>query len=152
MELDADVTRQLLESSTSLRGVTAETWADASSRHAALWRAQFALERALTTVVEARGERRFVSQAALHELDDVLRGLQVELPLPDSGAPRGLTQGAEPFEAVTMDVALERMSADYVVVAGVVLSVAEVWGPVCGTLDDMKERLSGLDGEGSANA
>jgi hypothetical protein len=44
VELDADVTRQLLESSTSLRGVTAVTWADASSRHAALWRAQFALE------------------------------------------------------------------------------------------------------------
>ena len=38
VELDADVTRQLLESSTSLRGVTADTWADASSRHAALWR------------------------------------------------------------------------------------------------------------------
>ena len=44
VELDADVTRQLLESSTSLRGATAAAWADASRRHADLWRGQFALE------------------------------------------------------------------------------------------------------------
>jgi hypothetical protein len=146
VELDADVTRQLLESSTSLRGVTAVTWADASARHAALWRAQFALERALTTVVEARGERRFVSQSALHELDDLLRGLQVELPLPDSGAPVRLTQGADPFEAVALDAALQRMSADYDLVSGVVMSVAEVWGPVSETLHGMQDTLSDIDG------
>ena len=57
VELDADVTRRLLESSTSLRGVTAESWADASRRHAELWRGQFALESVLTQIAEreARG-------------------------------------------------------------------------------------------------
>ena len=151
VELDADLTRQLLESSTSLRGVTAEAWADASSRHAALWRAQIALERSLTTVVEARGERRYVTQSALHELDGLLQGLQVELPLPDAGAPVRLTHGADPVEAVTMGVALERMSGDYELVAGVVLSVAEVWGPVSEVLHELAETLSHL-GRGEAGA
>ncbi len=47
-----------------------------------------------------------------------------------------------------MDVALERMSADYDLVAGVVMSVAEVWGPVSEELHVMQETLTGVDGVG----
>jgi hypothetical protein len=145
VELDADVTRQLLESSTTLRGVTRGTWADASARHAALWQGQIALDRALAKVVDVRGERRFVTQSALHELDDLLGGLGVELPLPDAGAPVRLTQGAEPVELVTVDAALDRMSADYEFVAAAVLSVAEVWGPMSEKLYVLHETLSRVE-------
>ena len=45
----------------------------------------------------------------------------------------------------------ERMSADYEFVAGVVLSVAEVWGPVSDVLHEIAETLSQLGG-GEAGA
>ena len=57
-----------------------------------------------------------------------------------------LTQGADPFEAVALDAALQRMSADYDLVSGVVMSVAEVWGPVSETLHGMQDTLSDIDG------
>ena len=47
-----------------------------------------------------------------------------------------------------MDAALERMSADYDLVAGVVTSVAEVWGPVSEELHVMQETLTGVEGVG----
>ena len=78
--LDADMTRQLLESSTSLRGATAERWADASGRHAELWRGQFALENALTQIAHVRGTRRSLPQTALARLDGLLGAACVQLP------------------------------------------------------------------------
>ena len=47
-----------------------------------------------------------------------------------------------------MDAALERMSADYDLVVAVVMSVAEVWGPVSEELHVMQETLTGVDGVG----
>ena len=93
VELDADVTRQLLESSTSLRGITAESWADASRRHAELWRGQFALDGVLTQIAETRGTRRSLPQTTLLRLDQLLGTECVELPRPPvAGVPK-LTDG-----------------------------------------------------------
>jgi hypothetical protein len=128
VELESDMTRQLLETSTSLRGATATAWSDASRRHAELWRGQFALENLLTKLTEQRGTRKSPAQATLVRLDEVLRQPSVELPRRSEEGRPGLTEGPMLTVAVTVDDVLAQMSADYDVVAGVVASVAEVWG------------------------
>ena len=148
VELDADVTRQLLESSTSLRGVTAESWADASRRHAELWRGQFALESVLTQIAETRGTRRSLPQTTLIRLDQLLGTECVELPRPAAtGLPR-LTDGPAPTISLTIEDALRQMSEDYEVVARVVAAVAEIWGEptdrlhrVAGEVEELEQRL-----------
>jgi hypothetical protein len=151
VELDADVTRQLLETSTTLEGSTAERWADATRRHADLWRCELALEAAVGEIALARGERRILTQSALHRLAGALDGACVELPRPavDGSRPR-LTQVTEPTVALTMDEALEQMSGDYEVVAGVVASVAEVWGPLTDRLHGLRTQLDELDAASEA--
>ena len=140
VELDADVTRQLLESSTSLRGATAASWADASWRHAELWRGQFALDGLLTQIAATRGTKRSLPQAALLRLDELLRTGCVELPRPpDTGRPT-LTEGPAPTVSLTIEEALQHMSEDYEVVARVVAAVADVWG-------EPTERLHRIAGE-----
>ncbi len=148
VELDADVTRQLLESSASLRGVTAESWLDASRRHAELWRGQFALESVLTQIAQTRGSRRSLPQATLIRLDELLGTECVELPRPPSaGAPK-LTEGPAPTISLTIQEALRQMSEDYEVVARVVASVADVWGEpverlrqVAGDVEELEQWL-----------
>ena len=126
--LDADMTRQLLESSTSLRGATAASWADASGRHADLWRGQLALENALTQIAQLRGTRKSPPQAVLVRLDEHLGAACVQLPRAPDGARPRLTEGPMPTLDLTIADALDAMSKDYDVVAQVVAAVAEVWG------------------------
>jgi hypothetical protein len=152
VELDADVTRQLLESSTSLRGVTAESWADASRRHAGLWHGQFALESALTQIAETRGTRKSLSQTTLIRLDQLLGTECVELPRPPgTGLPK-LTDGPAPTISLTIEDALRQMSQDYEVVARVVAAVADVWGEpterlhrVAREVEELERRLRDQD-------
>jgi hypothetical protein len=148
VELDADVTRQLLESSTSLRGVSAESWADAARRHAELWRGQFALESVLTQIAETRGTRKSLPQTTLIRLDQLLGTECVELPRPPgTGLPK-LTDGPAPTISFTIEEALGQMSEDYEVVARLVATVADVWGEsterlrrVAGVVEDLEQRL-----------
>jgi hypothetical protein len=149
VELDADVTRQLLESSTSLRCVTAESWADASRRHAELWRGQFALESVLTQIAETRGTRRSLPQTTLIRLDQLLGAECVELPRPAGAGLPKLTDGPAPTMSFTIEDALRQMSEDYEVVARVVATVADVWGEsterlrrVAGEVEELEQRLS----------
>ena len=144
--LDADMTRQLLESSTSLRGATAERWADASVRHADLWRGQFALENALTQIAQDRGTRKSPPQAVLVRLDELLGAPCVQLPRSSDGARPRLTEGPVPMLDLTIEDALDAMSKDYDIVAQVVAAVAEVWGEPSERLRQLAEATGELDG------
>ena len=146
-ELDEDVTRRLLETSHELRGATAEAWADASSRHAALWQSQLALESLQTQIIDERGGRRSASPAALVRLDGLLGGASVELPRsPESGPPR-LTDDAMPTVACSVAQVFEQMSADFVVVTEFVGSVARTWGELTDRLDDLAVSVLELEEE-----
>jgi hypothetical protein len=144
--LDADMTRQLLESSTSLRGATAASWADASSRHADLWRGQFALENALTQIAHVRGTRRSLPQPTLARLDGLLGDACVQLPRSTDGARPRLTEGPVPTLSVTIADALDAMSKDYDVVAQTVAAVADVWGEPSERLREAADAMGKLDG------
>lgn len=145
VELDADVTRQLLESSTSLRGVTAEAWADASRRHAELWRGQFALESVLTQIEETRGTRKSLPQTTLIRLDQLLGTECVELPRPSGAGLPKLTDGPAPTISLTIEEALDHMSVDYEVVARVAAAVADVWGEPTARLHRMAREVEELE-------
>jgi hypothetical protein len=137
VELDADVTRRLLETSQQIRGATATAWADASQRHRALWEGQLALEHLLTRMTEERGPRRSAPQWVLIQLDALLDGASVEVPRPpESGAPR-LTEQATPTNACSIADALGQMSADFDVVTGLLATVANAWGELQGRLHEL---------------
>src|SRR6202042_601575 len=72
VDLDADVTRQMLESSSTLRGRTAEAWSRAPVVMEDLWRGQMALADLLERVAQARGTRTSVSGPALARLTELL--------------------------------------------------------------------------------
>ena len=61
VELDADVTRQMLDASSSLAGQTADRWHDAQGRLSSLWQGQLALADVLERVVDERGSKSSVS-------------------------------------------------------------------------------------------
>jgi hypothetical protein len=128
VDLDADVTRRLLETSSDLRGVTAAAWADAALRHEALWEGQLALERLLERMAGERGTRRSAPQWVLVRLDALLQGPSVELPRPDeTGMPR-LTEQLSPTVSCSIAEAFDRMSADFDVVTQLLAAVAQAWG------------------------
>ncbi len=128
VELDADVTRRLLETTSELRGATAAAWADAARRHEALWEGQLALERLLERMADERGTRRSVPQWVLVRLDALLQGPSVELPRSDEvGVPR-LTEQLSPTVSCSIAEAFDRMSADFDVVTRLLAAVAQAWG------------------------
>jgi hypothetical protein len=147
VELDGDLTRQLLEASHSLCGTTAERWADASRRHNALWQAHLAIEAVLGQITELRGQRRSPTAPVLTRLEEMLDGTVVELPRSSARTRPRLTEEALGLEAVSVEEALVRMSADYDVVAGVVADVAEVWGTQNARVQELSRRLDDLEAE-----
>jgi len=147
VDLDADVTRRLLETSQQIRGATAAAWADASQRHTMLWEGQFALESVLTRVLEERGVRRSVPQWVLVQLEGLLDGASVELPRgPGNGAPR-LTEQATPTVACSISEALEQMSADFDAVTELLGAVAVVWGECTERLHEVATVVARLERE-----
>lgn len=142
VELDADFTWQMLEQSTSLRGRTAERWSDASQRHDALWRGQFALAGHLGRLSNLRGSRRSVPRAVLVELDELLEGNAVPMPASPEAYSTGLTGSLDHTEPTCVDVALRGMSDDYDIVARLVGEVAEFWGPQMQRLDRLVDEMS----------
>jgi hypothetical protein len=128
VELDADVTRRLLETSSELRGATATAWADAARRHEALWEGQLALERFLERLAGERGTRRSAPQWVLVRLDELLQGPSVELPRPGEGGVLRLTEQTSPTVSCSIVEAFDRMSADFDVVTHLLADVAQAWG------------------------
>ena len=142
--LDADVTRQLLEASTSLKSLTAASWSDASRRYADLWAGQIALAGLLARVMEVRGQRRSVPQAVLEQLDQLLVGACVDLPRSPAGVRPSLT-GPVAAAQLSIDDTLRAMSDDYEIVADLVAAVAEVWERASERLLELARDLSGLE-------
>jgi hypothetical protein len=150
IELDADVTRQLLEVSSSLRGRTLMEWTDASRRHADLWRGQFALEGALSRVAETRGRRRSLPQAELQRVDGLLEGVNVEMPGSNEGSRPRLTEPSVPVVRMTIEGAMQHMSTDYEFVANLVARVADVWGATTERLQELARQLALLEEQADA--
>lgn len=147
VELDADLTWQLLETSTSLRGKTAERWSEASECHDRLWPGQFALAGHLARLSELRGSRRSVSRPVLAELDELLEGDCVPMPIGRPAPSIALTAALDQTEAVSIDVALQRMSDDYDAVERLVIEVAERWGSQMRQLDRLSHEISEVGAE-----
>src|SRR5208283_4803994 len=143
----SDVTRRLLETSHELRGASAEAWADASLRHAAMWKSQLALESLLTQITDERGSRRSASPAALARLAALLGGASVQLPRPPESGPPRLTDDATPSVACSVAQVFEQMSADFAVVTEFVGSVARAWGELTDRLDDLAALMLELEKE-----
>ena len=146
-ELDADVTRRLLEISHELRGATAEAWGDVSLRQAAMWQGQLALEDLLTRIIDERGSKKSASPAALVRLDGLLGGASVELPRPPESGPPRLTDDATPTVACSVAQVFEQMSTDFVVVTEFVGSIARSWGESTDRLEDLAATVLELEKE-----
>jgi len=149
VDLDADVTRRLLETSTELRGATAEAWADAARRHEALWEGQLALERLLERMAQERGTRRSAPQWVLVRLDALLQGASVELPRPGETGVLRLTEQTSPTVSCSVAETFDRMSADFDVVTQLLAAVAQAWGETTERLRAVGVLLAELD-DGSA--
>ncbi|MFZ0250418.1 MAG: hypothetical protein WAL61_10785 [Acidimicrobiales bacterium] len=147
VELDADVTRRLLESSHDLRGATAAAWVDAAQRHDALWQGQLALQRVLTRITEERGPRRSAPQWVLVRIDAVLDGASVELPRPGGDGPLRLTEHAAPTFTCSITEAFEQMSADFDVVTELLGAVARAWGEDTDRLHQLVALLTRLESD-----
>ena len=145
VELDADVTRRLLETTQELRGATAAAWEDVARRHEALWEGQLALERLLERMAHERGTKKSAPQWVLVRLDALLQGAFVELPRPgEIGLPR-LTEQTAPTVSCTVNEAFERMSADFDVVTLFLSAVAEAWGETTERLHRVGAELTAFD-------
>jgi hypothetical protein len=143
VELDADMTRQLLDASTGLSGKTAAVWADASERLTRLWQGQLALRQVEARIDDMRDGRRSVPPRVLEAIVGILEGPSVELPAPpDRG--RRLTSAAPATEAWTVENAIESLSGDYDAVMDVVAQVGRIWGDVTDQMAGLATELSDL--------
>jgi hypothetical protein len=142
VELDADVTRQMLDTSSSLTGQTAVQWHEAQHRLSFLWSGQLALADTLELVVSERESKWSLSRATLARLTKLLDGTSVSVARPD--AQRSLTEGTVPTETFTVDDVISRMSTEYEQVMALVNEVAAVWTlivPRLGALEAMVVEL-----------
>jgi hypothetical protein len=146
VELDADVTRQLLETSSSLTGETARNWDQAKTQIASVWQGQLALEDLLQTLTATRGSRRPVSRSQRDHLRSILDGASVHVACPNVGSPHSLVAECPASSAdLTIDEAIARMSADYVAIVALVHEVDVVWTEVVPRLVSLESFLAELD-------
>ncbi len=146
VELDADVTRKTLESSTTLEGRTAETWTSASHQFAFLWQGQLTLDSVLEAIVIARGTKASIPKGALGRLHELFNGTPVALPRtgPDA-ASRSLTEGTTPNELLSIDEVIARMSVGYREVLTVVDAVHRIWSEVLPELGSLEATVADLE-------
>lgn len=150
VELDADVTRQMLDASSSLSGQTAAQWNEAQGRLSSLWSGQLALADTLELVTGERGSKASLSRAAVGRLTGLLDGPSVSVPRPD--AQRTLTEGAVPTDAFTVDDVITRMSSDYELVMALVNEVAAVWTLIVPRLGTLEATVVELEAAADARA
>jgi hypothetical protein len=139
--LDDDLTRQMLDASTSLRGRTLEAWAVARGGIEQLWQGQLALRDLLERLDRARGGRTTVSRVQAQTVVDLLDGPSVVLV---TGSSRSLTEEPELTVQLTTADLLAAMSTTYDGIVAVVDRVAAVWsttGPALAELDTRMRRL-----------
>ncbi|MGP0031698.1 MAG: hypothetical protein ACLPVF_14470 [Acidimicrobiales bacterium] len=145
VELDADVTRQMLGASPSLTGRTAEAWRLADAQLADLWRGHVALKDLLEAIAHERGTRSSVPRAALGRVAALLDGPSVSLPSPDPTGHRTLTEGADPTVPCTIDELIDQMSAGYDSVVALVTAVGSVWTETVPELTALEAQVDRLE-------
>ena len=146
VELDSDVTRQMLESSSSLAGRTAEAWGLAKRRLAEVWQGQLALDDVLEALAHERGSKSSISRAMLQRLTDLLDGPSVSCaPTGADLAHRSLTDRTMPSVACTIDELIDRMSADYDAIVAFVGEVAAIWADTVPRLADLESTVTELE-------
>jgi hypothetical protein len=152
VELDADVIRRMLETSTSLAGATAEAWTRASQQFADLWHCQLALDAVQAAVTAERGTRVSISRAATRRITELLDGTPVVLSeLRPDGGRRSLTEGTHPELRCSIDDAISRMSVEYDGVVSVVGAVGVVWTELLGELEDLGAIIDRLEARGTTS-
>jgi hypothetical protein len=150
VELDADVTRQMLDTSFSLTGQTAAQWNEAQRRLSFLWSGQQALDDTLERVSRDRGSKSFLSRATVGRLTNLLDGPSVAVARPD--AQRGLTEGSVPTDTFTVDDVISRMSSDYELVMALLNEVAAVWALIVPRLEALAAMVAELEAAADAHA
>jgi hypothetical protein len=152
VELDADVTRQVLEASPSLRGRTAVAWAQARSQLTDLWRGQLALNDTLDALTRERGSKPSVPRPVIDRLCELLDGPSVSVVRAEADlACRSLTEGAVPTDSYRIVELIARMSADYQSVTATVSGVAKVWADLVPRLSELRSALAGVEAEVAAS-
>ncbi|HLN16224.1 MAG TPA: hypothetical protein VK277_05650 [Acidimicrobiales bacterium] len=150
VELDDDVTRQMLEASSSLAGTTAEQWARAQQAISALWQGQLALADVLERVADARGTKSSPTRASLGRLHELLDGPSVPVARP--GAQRALTEAEAPTDLLTVEAVIAGMSADYDAVMALVNEVAAVWTVIVPRLAALEAAIGDLESAADSSA
>ena len=140
--LDDDLTRQMLDASSTLRGRTEEAWAAARGHLEYLWKGQLAFRDAIDRIDAARGRRTTLSRNQLQEVADLLDGPTAVLV---TGTARSLTEGPVVTTELTVDALLGDMSTAYDAITAVVDRVAAVWSGVGPALARLDARVTDLE-------
>ncbi|MFI0410469.1 hypothetical protein [Actinomadura sp. 3N508] len=136
-DLDGHEGSRLLEGA-RLTGETWRRWEDAKTRMTTLWALFDAYQRVLDTASELRGRSSRPDAATLVELTGLLAGRSVELP--DGEIPlQDRTLLGPQEQRVTLDEAVEMMSAAYDFVAREIAAADAAWTALLLPLEEVEE-------------
>ncbi|MFI0354561.1 hypothetical protein [Actinomadura sp. 9N407] len=121
-----------------LAGETWRRWEDARTGIALVWRLYDAYQRVLAEASELRERHGRPSPAVLLELTGLLTGESVEVPGGEIPLERRTLLGAA-SERITLDEAVERMSAGYATAAEVIAAADTAWTALLVPLEDVEE-------------
>ena len=142
VELDADVTRQMLDASSCLAGETARDWAVASSQIAGLWQGQLALNDVLEALSTERGIGASVRRATLLRIAEQLDGCPVVLS-PNEAHP-ALTDGLHKSVAYSIDDVLAMMSFAFDAATSTLRTITSVWSETVPRLQSLEAALTAV--------
>jgi hypothetical protein len=148
VELDGDVTRQMLDASPGLTGRTAREWSTASAQLAGLWRGQLALNDVLAALRTERGSGSSLRRATLVKITEQLDGRPVVLSLAEER--RSLTDGLHRSEHYSIDDVVGMMSLAFDAVTATLRAVCVVWSETVPRLQGLEASL--VEGERATEA
>ncbi|AJE85594.1 MULTISPECIES: hypothetical protein [Streptomyces] len=132
--------RRLLEGA-ELTGVTAERWAEADSSITLLWSYFDAYTAALHEARSLRAGKRWLSQEALAELTERLRGASVTVPGATGAAAARLTGSQSLSETFTLEQLVDRMNKLYAHSLDMVVAADAVWSALPARIDLLSAEL-----------
>jgi hypothetical protein len=121
-----------------LAGQTWRRWEDARAVIALVWRLYDAYQRVLGEAAELRERHARPGSAVLVELTGLLTGESVEVPGGEIPLERRTLLGAA-RERITLDEAVEQMSAGYAAAAEVIAAADAAWTALLVPLEDVEE-------------
>ncbi len=126
--LDADVTLQMLTSSTTLRGRSAVLRDETVARYKHLWEGLLALDDAFEALVVLRGSRSYLSRSKADQLASLLDAAPVALtPFDGEATAPQLTSAGGSGATIPLSEVLEGMSAEYQEVLRIVALCNTAW-------------------------